>query len=162
MKSKIKFPWFTPKGVKSVYLSVISEWEEFTGGKDDFCVYRYTKGGYAVRSGGAHLRLSCNSKGTFEYFCNTLHKSHRGVGLNLSGDNFVRAGSIVHQNTSLGVASTRLGLQDITDIQPYEWGLLKLKWGLDKNSMFIPTEVVKQVKLYKESRVAYKLYNEGY
>lgn len=143
MKSKVKFPWFTPRAVKYTFKEVISEWEHVHNIVGKFSICR--------KSGVFHLEVDCHGE---LYLC----VNHLGLWENfyhlrndilLLGERGYMISCIPAKGTYISKRylpdlSEALGVSDITNIQPHEYGLLKLKYGFGKRDIFVPSVIIKQ------------------
>ena len=131
MKSKITCMGYTPCCVVDLYVSVIEQWEEYTGLTTNFTVSLDT-GGYRV----APVPIDPESPAP-------NFKAHDRLGL-VSYHNYSyrkSVGTYVISEKYFTLLGETLGVENILDIQPYEYGIVKIKHGLDKNWFFFPSQV---------------------
>ncbi len=158
MKSEISYQNVDiPVNVLETLLGVVQEWEDFTGKSSVFTIGATTSG----LMGGVKRQMFflCNPSEEEGVLLSTLTITEWAVPCEyVLGDRYVKAlwvegdqiqiQSDIYKTswTSLEDLSDWVGVGDFTNIQPHEYGLLKLKFGVDKDSLFIPSIVVKELK----------------
>ncbi len=131
MQSKITCMGYPPRCVIDLYVSIIEQWEEYTGLTTNFMVSP-DSGGYRVDPTQNHLESPAPS-----------FKVHERLGLVAYHNYSCRksVGAYVINEKYFTLLGENLGVENILDIQPHEYGIVKLKHGLDKNWLFFPSQV---------------------
>lgn len=150
MESTIKFPWFTPRKVKEVYREVVSEWENLHKESKVFTIHRNAIDNYfIVCEEGICFILSINKKGVLRRFDRGINDGFLlGLRMGRNIDCITKGGRFECQ--SFKELNDVIGVEDITDIQPHERGILRLKHQIDIPFIFIPKVVIRQWTVYRE------------
>ena len=146
MKSEICVASYTGNWSKAVdpLVGVVREFEESTGLVNTYCItFGFEEGCEAH----AFLHSSYTDR---PYIAAKVHKGGEVKNFELHGpssrcsftvrDCAVISGVLRFTGTPEEV-SEKLGVGDILDIRPHEYGYLKLKYGITKEELFIPTIV---------------------
>ena len=131
---------------------ILKEWEEFTGNSGNFVVQvrNSVRGERTVEvqsdfsTKGDHPYIQFRGNKLVLYFLES--HSGRGKGFFILGGWTKREFNITAElRSSKGIVCGNLrhtdGVEDLLDIQPYEYGLLKLKYDIPKDNLFLPSYV---------------------
>ena len=137
-----------PDKVYNLARTIISEWEVFTGGYDDFEI----KGGFS-----ASYQVSV-VKTVIGRICPLLYIDQCGVLRECYNVDATTSGLYARcsvRDIEVGIAredmtapeiNKILGVGDITNLQPHEYGILKIKYGWVRRDLFLPSCVIERYK----------------
>ena len=131
-------------------IGIIEEFEECTG--IIHTDYQIETVGYQIRvigekGGWVYPLCVVNTRGCIYSY--GVRRRGGGIGLQISNKTLQLHVPAVSSTLGVGVKTIGVGcipVEDIYNIQPHEYGLLKLKYGLTKEELFIPTIVKDYIK----------------
>ena len=137
-----------PDKVYNLAHTIISEWEVFTGGYDDFEIKHGLSEEYQV----AVVKTAIGQIYPILYIdqCGIL-REYYNVGTTTSGLCANRGVwedevGIIREDIKAPGINKILGVEDITDLQPHEYGILKIKYGWTRRDLFLPSCVIERYK----------------
>lgn len=149
MKTKITYPHNTPDAVKVTIDSMVMEWQRHIDiDKPSLVGVIYRGGYYCVCISPTiytfYLRVDAEGR-AYDFTLSTFKFEEMLCGMDNSGVNpsaYTRA--VLCIPSPLDVLNGTLSVTDITNLQPHEYGLLKLKCGLGTEEIHLMGGIIRE------------------